>query len=102
MLGNSPGAIWSPTYHHPDLFISWNLLTDRVIWGIKVVKKAIPIQEEIKTWINSAGSPSCSLTPESVCSSSSNAKLNASKYKRIQKRKNHQSSDLDALPEKLK
>ena len=69
---------------------------------MKVTKNAIPIQEVKKTLTNSEGSLSFDCAKESADFRSSKEILIVNKYKRIQKRKNHQNSDLDALPEKLK
>lgn len=69
---------------------------------MKVTKNAIPIQEVKKTLTNSEGSLSFDCAKESADFRSSKEILIVNKYKRIQKRKNHQNSGLDALPEKLK
>ncbi len=93
------GTICKATYHQPDILISWNLLTEIEILGIKVTIKAIPNQE-----VNDLAKKASGLD-KAASSKGLNSladKLKASIYSKQQKRKNHQNSDLEDLPEKSK
>ena len=90
------GAIWRATYHQPDILISWNLLTETEILGIRVTMKAMPNQE-VKAFDKNASGLDSSGWPISLM-----VRLKANIYNKIQKRKNHQNSDREALPEKSK
>jgi len=93
------GAICKATYHQPDILISWNLLTESEILGIKVTIRAIPNQE-----VNDLAKKASGLDKEDSSSglNSLTDKLKANIYSKTQNRKNHQNSDLEDLPEKSK
>ena len=90
------GAICKATYHQPDILISWNLLTETEMLGIRVNIKAKPNQE-VKALDKKSSGLFSSGWPNSLI-----VKLKVSKYKRTQNRKNQQNSDLEDLPEKSK
>jgi len=92
------GAICKATYHQPDILISWNLLTESEILGIKVTIRAIPNQE-VKVLDKKA---STSIKESSDGPNSLTDKLKANIYSKMQNRKNHQNSDLEDLPENSK